>query len=474
MMKVWNVALICLTFFLTIFGTFLTRSGLIASVHSFAQSGIGIFFVYFMGVIAAVCISLIVYRLPRLRSEGQLETPLSREAAFLGNNWGLLSLAIFIVIATTWPRISEGLLDRKSTLGPTFYNQWLPPIALTVFALMGIAPLLGWRKTSPELFKKSFIWPVAAMVVAAVLHLALGKSLLFPPFVDVDPLYESTLGRGLAKLASVYPFVTVVLAAFNVAVVVQEFARGIRARQRANKGENAFVALFHLVAKSRRRYGGYVVHVGIAVMFLGFAGRAWGIDKEVSLRPGETAEIAEYKITYIGTRMEVDEEKRMVFADVEVERNGKSVGRLSPAKFIYKATPEAPSTEVARHITAKNDLYMIIGMVSPQTKIAAFQIHVNHLISFIWFGVGILILGAMVSMFPDIAFEEAGAFSYVRAGGAVATSVIFGLLLASGASSAYASPRSSVTRPGTAFEAPPAELGPAAPLDTPQLAPSAR
>jgi len=466
MMKVWNISLILLTFFMTIFGTFLTRSGLIASVHSFAQSGIGIFFVYFMGFIAAVCISLIVYRLPKLRSEGRLETPLSREAAFLGNNWGLLSLAVFILVATTWPRISEGLLDRKSTLGPTFYNQWIPPIALSVFALMGIAPLLGWRKTSPELFKKSFVWPLAATGTAAVLHLVFGNTLLFPAFVTVDPLYESTLGHALAKLASVYPFITVMLAAFNVAVVVQELVRGIRARQKANKGENAFASLFHLVAKSRRRYGGYVVHVGIAVMFLGFAGRAWGIDKEVSLKPGETTEIAEYKIKYLGTRMEVDEEKRMVFADVEIERYGKPAGKLSPAKFIYKATPEAPSTEVARHMTAKNDLYIIIGMVSPQSKIAAFQIHVNHLISFIWFGVAILIFGAMISMWPDIAFEEAGAFSYVRAGGAVATSVIFGLLLASGASSAYAAPRAGPL-PGTALEAP---ADPAfAPLDSPSV-----
>src|SRR4051812_16051345 len=160
MMKIWNVVLICLTFFLTIFGTFLTRSGLIASVHSFAQSGIGIFFVYYMGVILAVCAALIIYRLPKLRSEGIFESVLSREAAFLGNNWGFLSLMVFIAVATTWPRISEWLLDQKSTLGPTFYNMWIPPIAIAVIGLMGVAPLLGWRKTSPELFKKSFIFPV--------------------------------------------------------------------------------------------------------------------------------------------------------------------------------------------------------------------------------------------------------------------------------------------------------------------------
>lgn len=439
MLKVWNVTLICLTFFLTIFGTFLTRSGLIASVHSFAQSGIGIFFVYFMGVIAATCTALIVYRLPKLRSEGQFESLLSREVAFLLNNWGFISIMVFIVVATVWPRISEWLLDQKSTLGPTFYNTWLPPIALVVFLMMGVAPLLGWRKTSPELFRKSFRWPVAVTVVTAALHVTLGKKIGFAAFVDFDPIYPGGLGTALSKMASTYPFLTVAFAAFNVAVVVQEFARGIAARQKRGT-ETLFASFFNLVSKSRRRYGGYIVHVGIAVMFLGFAGRAWGVDKEVSLRPGESVTVEEYKLTYTGPRMEVDTEKRMIFADLDVERHGAPVGRLSPAKFIYKATPEAPSTEVARHFTIKNDLYVIIGMANPQTKVASFQIHVNNLISFMWFGAGILLLGALVAMWPDIALEEAGAFGYVRAAASVGASVMFAFVLAGGSSQAYGRP----------------------------------
>lgn len=534
MLKVWNVSLICMTFFLTIFGTFLTRSGLIASVHSFARSGIGIFFVYFMGVIFATCASLIIYRLPRLRgddqfeaalarqakppfnswgfisflvflviisvplvhitasflsqdpdgitlwfatwlglpaavavtalliyrlrslrSDGHFESLLSREAAFLFNNWGLFSIMIFIAVATVWPRISEWLLDQKSTLGPTFYNMWLPPVALVVFLLMGVAPLLGWRKTSPELFRKSFRWPVLATVIAVVLHLTLGKKVGFAPFVAVDPIYPGQLGDALAKLASTYPFITVAFAAFNVAVVVQEFARGIAARQKRG-GESFFASFYNLVARSRRRYGGYIVHVGIAVMFLGFAGRAWGVDKEISLHPGEAVEIEEYRLVYAGPRMEVDSEKRMVFADLDVERHGAPVGRISPAKYIYKATPEAPSTEVARHITLKNDLYVIIGMANPQTKVASFQLHVNNLISFMWFGAGILVLGALIAMWPDIALEEAGAFGYVRAAGSVTASVVFAFLLAGGPSQAYGHPiqegfgRPSLVAPGGA------------------------
>lgn len=439
MLKVWNIVLICMTFFLTIFGTFLTRSGLIASVHSFAQSGIGIFFVYFMGIIAATCTALIVYRLPRLRSEGRFESLLSREAAFLFNNWGFFSIMAFITVATVWPRISEWLLDQKSSLGPTFYNAWIPPVALTVFLLMGVAPLLGWRKTSPELFRKSFRWPVLAMVVVAAAHVFFGRRVGLPAFVEAEPIYEGSLGAGLARVASTYPFVTIAFTAFNIAVVVQEFARGIAARQRRG-GESVFASLYNLVAKSRRRYGGYIVHVGIAVMFIGFAGRAWGVDKEVTMKPGDVVTMEEYRVTYQGTRMEVDNEKRMIFADLDVERHGVAVGRISPAKFIYKSMGDQPSSEVARHITLRNDLYVVLGMANPQTKAASFQIHVNNLISFLWFGGAILVLGAIVAMWPEITFEEAGAFAYVRAAGAVAASLIFGLLLAGGPAMAYTGP----------------------------------
>jgi cytochrome c-type biogenesis protein CcmF len=464
MLKVWNVLLICTTFFLTIFGTFLTRSGLIASVHSFAQSGIGIFFAYFMLAIFVVCSILIIVRFSRLRSEGVLESVLSREVAFLLNNWGFVSLMVFITAATTWPRISEWLLDQKSTLGPTFYNTWIPPLALTVFALMGVAPLLGWRKTSPELFRKSFRWPLVALFVTAVLHVTLGKRFGVPAFIHVDPIYPGTLGDVLAKAASTYPFITMMIVGFNITVVVQEFVRGVSARQK--RGEESIpVSLFNLVAKSRRRYGGYIVHVGIAVMFVGFAGRGWGVDKEISLSPGDKITIEEYELTYAGPRMEVDQEKRMVFADIDVLRHGVPVGRISPAKYIYKNMPEAPSTEVARHMTLRNDLYVVIGMVNPVTKVASLQMHVNLLISWIWFGAGILILGALVAMWPDVVLEEAGAFGYIRAAASVATAVIFGFILAGSASPAYGSPRA---LDSPAYHAPAPDVGLAAPIPAAQ------
>ncbi|UQA61463.1 heme lyase CcmF/NrfE family subunit [Polyangium aurulentum] len=456
MLKIWNVFLIAATFFLTIFGTFLTRSGLIASVHSFAQSGIGIFFVWYMAIIAATSLSLIFWRLPKLASDGVFESLLSREAAFVLNNWGLLSLTVFIAVATVWPRISEYWLNQESTLGPTFYNAWIPQIALVIFFLMGAAPLLGWRKTSQDLFLKSFRWPVAAMVVVGALHLIFGAKIGFPAFVKVEPIYAGKLGAWLAWVGGKLPLVTITLATFNIAVVVQEIVRGTRARQKSKKDENVVASVIRLIAKSRRRYGGYTVHVGIALMFLGFTGRAWGVDKEISLSPGETTQIEEYALTYQGPRMEVDAEKRMIFADIDVTRHGKPAGRISPAKFIYKTGADQPSTEVAKHITLRNDLYVIVGMVNPQTKIAALQLHVNPLVSFIWIGVGILILGALISMWPDVGFEEAGAFGYVRAAASVAASVVFALLLAGGPTLAYGAPPPP--------RAPPSHTAPAAAL----------
>lgn len=431
MLKVWNVSLICITFFLTIFGTFLTRSGLIASVHSFAQSNIGIYFVWCMAFIIAACAGLIVWRLPLLRSQGRIESVLSREAAFVVNNYALLGIAVFIAVATVFPRISEWLFHQASTVGPTFYNAWLPPVGLTVFALMGIAPLFGWRKTSNAPLRRGLRVPVAIAAAVAVLHVAFGAKLRMPPFFTPERIYEGTIGVALQKIDSVLPLVASVLVAFNLAIVAQEYARGIAARRRSG-GEGFFTALGNLVAKSRRRYGGYIVHAGIALMFVGFMGRAWGIDKEASLRPGETFTIDHYEMKYAGPRMEVDQEKRMVFADIEVRdvKSGATVGRTSPAKFIYRERPEQPTTEVSMLHSVRDDLYVIVGTVNPETKVATFQAHVNPLVSWIWLGVCVLILGAVVAMWPEATLEEVGAWGYLRAAGAITTSILFGLLLA--------------------------------------------
>jgi cytochrome c-type biogenesis protein CcmF len=428
MFKVWNVALISITFFLTIFGTFLTRSGLIASVHSFAQSDIGTYFVYFMGLIVGVTAGLIIWRYPLLRARSKIESIASREAAFVINNWALLGAAVFIAIATLFPKISELLWEEEAMVGPPFYNRWMTPIGLLILALMGVAPLFGWRKTSGVSLRVAFRFPLIATASALVLHFALGQLIGFPAIVEAEAAGDSLNDRILQSLASIAPLVTVALCVFNFAVVGQEFYRGVAARRR-NSDEGVLTALVTLVARSRRRYGGYIVHVGIGLMFLGFAGRGWELEKEAVMAPGDTVTVGNYSITYRGPRMEVDTEKRMIFADVDVALGNQKIGSLSPAQYIYLKA-QMPTTEVAMLHRLRDDLYSVVGNANPQTKKATFRFHVNPLVSWIWIGVLIMMSGAGISLWPDVSWRRLGAWGSVRLLASAASGVMVAVVMA--------------------------------------------
>ncbi|MDF3067164.1 MAG: cytochrome biosis protein, partial [Polyangiaceae bacterium] len=453
MLKVWNVFLICLTFFLTIFGTFLTRSGIIASVHSFAQSEIGTYFLYFMGLIAGASAGLIVWRYPLLKAKAEIEAVASREAMFVVNNWALLGAMTFILICTMFPKLSE-LWNETVTVGPPFFNRWLAPIGLTIFALMGLAPLFGWRKTSEGALKQAFKWPLVAFVTAAGLHFALGSRFGYPAIVPSDAFLSGILGTVFQQVGSLAPVFTISLSAFNVAVIAQEFQRGVAARRRSaekrGEPEGILAGLLNLVAKNRRRYGGYIVHLGIVGMFIGFVGAAWNLEREVTLVPGQSHEIGNFKLEYLGTRMcpgnpkcsaeeQADLNKRMLFADFNVFESGRSLGQIHPAKFFYAKNPDGPTTEVSLLQSMRQDLYTVIGTVDPQSKRGTFRFHVNPLVMWIWCGGIVLILGACISLWPDVAFGELGAWSYVRASAGVAAGTAFSFWLAMSPSYAYAS-----------------------------------
>ena len=514
LLKVWTITLVCLTFFMTIFGTFLTRSGAIASVHSFAQSSIGTYFVYFLAMLAAFVFTLILYRWPELRNltpsttlrkaamitgwvmvlliapgcvaishlpvgqgarvlmmavlaggavytglelifrrmtadlgltseRPEIESIWSREFTFLLNNWALLGFMLFVLVATTFPMVSDALWDEKVTVGPPYYNAWVQPIGLTIFALMGCGSLFGWKKTSEDSLKRVFRIPLLALVAGAALHAAFGKTVGFPAVVWSEPIYGGAMGQILRAFNAFTPVIGVSLAFFNVAVIVQEFTMLFSARRKSGASKSTpailwylgflpgfFYTMVSLPPVSRRRYGGYIVHFAIVVMFLGFTGKSWGVDRETTLSPGQTYQVESYTLEYVGPRMEVDNTKRMVFADIRVTQNGVVRGQMSPAKFIYKKMPESPTTEVAMMHSVRDDLYLVVGTINPQTKVASLQINVNPLVGWIWLGCIILICGSVLCMWPELQPQESRAWQFARGTAAVGASLFMGVLIA--------------------------------------------
>jgi cytochrome c-type biogenesis protein CcmF len=427
--KVWNVVLICLTFFLTLFGTFLTRSGIVTSVHSFAHSNIGVYFLWFMSFVVAASAGLIVWRLPQLRAENEVEALLSREATFVVNNWALVGLMVFVTGATLFPKISEWLYQESIILGPPFFNRWTAPLGLLLFLLMGLAPLFGWRKTSSKALKKAFVFPVAITFVFVSLHIAFGKALGLPAVVLRDISQAGVTGQILQKISSITPGVTIALCAFNVAVVLQEVFFGLRARRTAmvepSAAEGFFLSLYRLVAKSRRRYGGYVVHLGVTAMYLGFVGTVWSSTKELNLRPGSSFDVAGYRLEYRGARLcpgsskcspkeQAEVGKHMLFADLDVSRGGKHLTRLSPARFVYQRGEGMTTTEVALLRSLGTDLYVVLAAADPSTDEAQMQVHGNPLVSWIWIGIFVMTLGATISLWPEVSLGKLGPWKVLR------------------------------------------------------------
>ena len=406
MLKVWNVFLICLTFFMTIFGTFLTRSGLIASVHSFARSDIGIYFVWYMAFLLVGCVALALWRLPMLKAVNRIESLLSREFAFLFNNWIFLAFMGFVLFFTTFPLVSEWLRSEEATIGPVVYNHFFTPLGLILLVLTGVGPLIAWRKATGKNLLRAFAVPAAVAVVAGTLHGIFGGYFGFPAYVHVEPIWDdgwlAVLGRGLAYAAGIAPMLAIAACAFVTATITQEFWRGTVVRMRS-KGESAPVALTRLTLRARRRYGGYVVHIAIVLLYVGFTGAAYDVEKEATLRPGEQMEVGDYRFRFDGARMEQDTSKRMLFADMTaMTEDSEPLGSIAPAKFIYSTHPEMPTTEVAIRSRPMHDLYVIMATVDPNTRRGTFRVIVRPFVMWIWIGGLLLIFGTFLAAAPSV------------------------------------------------------------------------
>ena len=434
MFKVWNVFLLCLTFMMTIFGTFLTRSGMIASVHSFAKSSIGIYFVWYMVLMVAALAALIIWRLPSLRAQARIDSLLSRDFVFLLNNWILLGMLFFVLIATTFPLISEAIRGETVTVGPGFYNKWMVPLGILLITLTGIGPLLAWRKSTRAQLWRVLIVPCSAALLMLVLHVFGGAAAGYPAYVPSDEIYDTLTGRVLAVVYGCSPVLATVACTFVLVGHLQEFWRGTRVRMR-NTNESFILALFELITRAKRRYGGYLVHLGLVAMYFGFTGSAYDTEKEAALRPGQSLEVRGFTVRYEGSRMEVDPNRRMLFTDMAVLRDGERVADITPAKFIYSKPPDTATTEVAIRTTLTEDIYAIMNTVNPETKLGTFRVIVRPFVAWIWLGGLFMIFGTTVCMAPSV--REVLGEVRLPAARRSATAMATGLLLFLGTAAAW-------------------------------------
>jgi cytochrome c-type biogenesis protein CcmF len=404
MLKVWNISLIIVTFFLTIFGTFMTRSGVVQSVHAFGEDrALAWMFTAFMVVTLSVSFGLVIYRLPLLRARNELDSWVSREASFLVNNWVLLFSAFFVLFVTMFPTLSEAIRGERLTVGAPFFNKWMAPVGLILLFLTGVGPLLAWRKSTLINLRQQFLWPGLAGIITGVGVVALGV-----------PLWAAGLCFALC--------------AFVAVTIIQEFVRGARVRSRAT-GIDLFSALVGLFARSRRRYGGYVIHLGIVLVFLGFAGAAFSRQEEVSLKPGQQVVLRPYTVRYDGLRVSDDGQKQMVTGYLDVTRAGKSLGGMYPARWFYRNHEQEPTTEVALRRGPADDLYLVLAQYDVSTQTAELKVIINPLVNWIWFGVSIMLIGTFIALLPERTFSFAT--SRVPAG-AVTTSLLVLVLLSGG------------------------------------------
>ncbi len=374
MMKIWNIVLVSATFFLCIFGTFLTRSGIVNSVHAFSQGPIGMYFVVFLSIGIALTVLLIMSRLDFLKSETQLESVLSRESSFLFNNLVLLASCFAILWGTLFPVISEKFTGEKISVDAPFFNRINIPIAMFLLLLTGVGPLIAWRKSSFDSLRRSFLWPTLVGVTVAGGLLATG-------------------------VRSFYALVSFGLCAFVLVSVGMEFVKGANAIAAKDKS-NFLSSVIELTHRNTRRYGGYLVHVGVVIIFIGFTGKAFDQKTTVEIQKGDIVNLGKYQLRLVEVEQGQNENYRWQKIIVDASKNGEHVATLEPEKRLYLAKKE-PASEVAIRRRPNEDLYINFAGLSDDGGKVVMEAYVFPLVSWIWMGYWVTLAGTIVCLIPS-------------------------------------------------------------------------
>jgi len=385
MMKSWNVWLIFSTFMLTILGTLLTRSGIVSSVHAFAQSDIGNWFYGFIIIVFAICLFTFFKQKDHLKSENKLESLVSRESSFLFNNLVLLAACFTVLWGTLFPILSEYVQGSKVTMGAPFYNRVNIPVGLFLLFLTGIGPLLAWRSTSLRSIRRNFVLPSIAMAVA---------------FVGLMIAGVRPWSAGDAMESTIFSLITFSLAAGVITAIAAEFLRGAFV-VRTQTHKNLFASTVLLVRRNTRRYGGYLVHFGIVVLFIGIAGGAFNQSHEQEMNFGDSITMGPYKLVCQSFTQESKPNYDTEYALLDVYRYGKKITQLAPEKRFYLAS-QTSSTMVALHSTLASDLYVIYEGKNPETDRPIIKVFLNPLMNWIWIGVAIVVFGTLLALVPSL------------------------------------------------------------------------
>ena len=381
MLKTWNLLLIGLTYTLCLFGTFLTRSGIVQSVHAFAQTPLftGIFLGYVV-VTAGAFLTALLLRRGDLGSGQKLESMVSREASFLLNNWAFIAILVVVFTGTLFPVFSELVLGERTVVGPAFFNGVAGPLFLFLRFLTGVGPLIAWRRASPSMLRRQFLWPTLTGVVALL-----------------GSWWMVRRGLGAYTPTDLYGLLAWGLGAFVIATIVQEYWRAIRARVRKGE-ENAFQAFFTLLRKNQQRYGGYIVHLGVVFVMIGVAGSILNEERLANVSPGQDIELNGYRLRYLTAEAIPEQHYGGARARIALYDHGKPVGVMVPEKRMYWLE-EQPASIPAVHSTLREDLYVILTALENDGS-ATLKIYRNPLVNWIWFGGLVFVLGTVAIMWP--------------------------------------------------------------------------